>query len=167
MDMVKNDRLFKINYDQLDYEEHSQADDELWDKLLLIDNAKVLPVDKSIKNKKKYATCTNSPGNTKTQTLSIDPKITGKTIASASSGRVLDCFENMDFTKYSGENSLLWYNLGLIEDNMDEMSQVVCHQMKYKIEKIQKTSSKLMVMLADKKQEANTCRSTSSNSKKL
>lgn len=139
LNLMRNERLFKINYDGLDYDEHSQTDDEdLWNKLLLIDTPKgqakrvVLPPK-------------TQPSWEKHQNNSQPPTVS----LSKFSDRLQDCFENMDLSKYSNDNSLLWYNLGLIEDAMDEMTQVVCEQMIRQLKKISKTCTKLKKSLKE------------------
>ena len=66
--------------------------------------------------------------------------------------RVLDSFENMDLGRFSNDNTLLWYNLNLIEESIDEMSHV-CQKMVHTLGKIHTKSDKLMLHLEMAKED--------------
>lgn len=165
------DRLLKINYDGFDSDEHSLADDDeaLWDKLLTIDQrampglgiaaqdkyvvrSPALPPLPSL-NESLRTTMTFASNAARQQTKSNGG---GAGTPQSGSTRVLDCFENMDLSKYSNDNSMLWYHLGLIEDRMDEMTDVVCNNLVLRVDQIHRLSSRLVASLAALKREVST-----------
>lgn len=164
LDILKrpNDRLFKINYDGFDSEVHSLADDDeqLWNKLLTIDQ-RAGPLIKTTARRHsegepahsfsaKPSLFANESLPSRMSSASMNGKLS---TPKSGTSRVLDCFENMDLSKYSNDNSVLWYNLGLIEDGMDEMTDVVCNHLVHRVDKIHQLSSRLVLSIANLKRE--------------
>lgn len=88
-----------------------QSDDgpktKLWDKLLLIQN----------RVSKKNNKCKKNPSD--------------------DSYRVISYFQNIDLTKYSNNNSALWYNISLVEEDITDMSQLMHEDIVTKANQIQ------------------------------
>ncbi len=162
---ARDQRLFKINYDGFDSDEHSMlADDDeaLWDKLLTIGDQQQQQVmlPSSIAKSPAFPHSGSLNESLRTQTTSARsatgaaalrqaPKSANPGSPQSGSTRVMDCFENMDLSKYSNDNSMLWYNLGLIEDGMDEMTDVVCHHLLARVDQIHRLSGRLVQSLAE------------------
>lgn len=106
LNLLKNDKHFT----RLDEEEEEQVNavKELWSKLLFSKTSKAPDIQNTTAvNKQLHASKESHPND-----------------LSTNSERVMDTLGNMDLTRYSGDNSLLWFHLNLIEDDIDRLNEL-------------------------------------------
>ena len=145
LNMIKNNnmKLLKINYiDVSEVDDHSQADELLlWDKLLQVKKPKKIKGISAYNNSAIQHQTTGQPKEFQVIT-SAPPKS-----LEANSDRMLDRLGDMDLTRYSADNSLLWYNLDLIEEDIDEVSVLVQDKIRHRLGRIRSLCRALFNLL--------------------
>ncbi|KAI2809928.1 Potassium voltage-gated channel sub KQT member 4 [Blomia tropicalis] len=158
--MLEKDALFKFDFQKLDEDddENVEADQMLWNRLLMIGQNQPSISKKSELEYPKSKTSLleqYEPSLLKSNLSSNSIRSRRDDLKKNSSDHMLTYLQNMDMSRYSGENSLLWYTLDLIESDVDEMNELVLDKLRNRFDYLKDVIENLVEWLRSDVQASN------------